>query len=31
MKQIAGLEESIRGYQARVQSTQQRIALSQKS
>ncbi|MCA6117367.1 HlyD family type I secretion periplasmic adaptor subunit [Bradyrhizobium sp. WSM 1738] len=27
MKQIAGLEESIRGYQAQVQSTQQRIAL----
>ncbi|WP_213290844.1 HlyD family type I secretion periplasmic adaptor subunit [Bradyrhizobium sp. sGM-13] len=27
MKQIAGLEEGIRGYQAQVQSTQQRIAL----
>jgi HlyD family type I secretion membrane fusion protein len=27
LKQIAGLEESIRGYQAQVQSTQQRIAL----
>ncbi|KRR16903.1 HlyD family type I secretion periplasmic adaptor subunit [Bradyrhizobium retamae] len=27
LKQIAGLEESIRGYQAQVQSTKQRIAL----
>lgn len=27
VKQIAGLEESIRGYQAQVQSTQERIAL----
>jgi len=27
VKQIAGLEESIRGYQAQVQSTEQRIAL----